>query len=195
MADTKLSALTALAAEPALDDELYIRDVSEAAADESKKITTAYLFSGRPLQVVNLADGAYATGTTAIPNDDTIPQITEGTQFMSLAITPLQSTSLLRVDVVAYASVNSANVNMVTALFRDATTNALAVSSVDIATTSGLRCATITHWVSSGSTSATTFTVRIGNGGANAIYFNGGGGARKMGGVLSSTITITEYAA
>jgi len=38
MADTKLSALTELAATPADDDEVYIRDVSEAAADESKRI-------------------------------------------------------------------------------------------------------------------------------------------------------------
>jgi hypothetical protein len=41
MADTKLSALTELAAAPASDDELYIRDVSEAAAAESKRITVA----------------------------------------------------------------------------------------------------------------------------------------------------------
>ena len=38
MADTKLSALTELAATPADDDEVYIRDVSEAAADESKRV-------------------------------------------------------------------------------------------------------------------------------------------------------------
>jgi hypothetical protein len=39
MADTKLSALTELAAAPASGDEVYIRDISETAADESKKIT------------------------------------------------------------------------------------------------------------------------------------------------------------
>jgi hypothetical protein len=43
MADTKLSELTELAATPAADDEAYIRDVSEAAADESKRITIANL--------------------------------------------------------------------------------------------------------------------------------------------------------
>ena len=40
MADTKLSALTELTATPASDDEVYIRDVSEEANAESKKITT-----------------------------------------------------------------------------------------------------------------------------------------------------------
>ena len=38
MADSKLSALAALAVAPASDDEIYIRDISEAAADESKRI-------------------------------------------------------------------------------------------------------------------------------------------------------------
>jgi hypothetical protein len=47
MADTKLSALTELAATPATDDEVYIRDVSEAAANESKRITTANLLASK----------------------------------------------------------------------------------------------------------------------------------------------------
>jgi len=46
MADTKLSALTELAATPADDDEVYIRDVSEAASAESKRITVANLLAG-----------------------------------------------------------------------------------------------------------------------------------------------------
>ena len=45
MPDTRLSALTELAATPASTDEVYIRDVSEAAADESKRITLANLLA------------------------------------------------------------------------------------------------------------------------------------------------------
>lgn len=48
MADTKLSALTELAAEPASNDEVYIRDVSEAATNESKRITIAQLMKAAP---------------------------------------------------------------------------------------------------------------------------------------------------
>lgn len=48
MADTKLSALTELATTPASNDEVYIRDVSEAAATESKRITIANLLAGAP---------------------------------------------------------------------------------------------------------------------------------------------------
>lgn len=43
MADTKLSALSNLAETPANDDELYIRDVSEADALESKAIEAGYM--------------------------------------------------------------------------------------------------------------------------------------------------------
>ena len=46
MADTKLSALPELAETPADTDELYIRDESEPAADESKRITVANLLAG-----------------------------------------------------------------------------------------------------------------------------------------------------
>ncbi len=48
MADQKLSALTELAATPANDDEVYIRDVSEAASAESKRITVANLQDHTP---------------------------------------------------------------------------------------------------------------------------------------------------
>ena len=46
MADSKLSALTELAVTPADADEVYIRDVSEAASAESKRITVANLLAG-----------------------------------------------------------------------------------------------------------------------------------------------------
>ena len=45
MADKKLSELTELGTTPASDDEVYIRDVSEAAEDESKRITITNLIT------------------------------------------------------------------------------------------------------------------------------------------------------
>ena len=58
---TKLSALTELAVAPATGDELLIRDVSEAAADESKRITVATLFTSPEVVTVELG---HATDTT-----------------------------------------------------------------------------------------------------------------------------------
>lgn len=75
MADTKLSALTELAATPANDDEVYIRDVSEIAADESKRITITNLMGAvhyARLTVLYFRENP-ATGTMTTPsalNDD-----------------------------------------------------------------------------------------------------------------------------
>ena len=75
MADTKLSALNELAVTPAGSDELYIRDVSEPASSESKRITVTNLLSGAPTATetieyyssANLANGAnYTPGDPGI---------------------------------------------------------------------------------------------------------------------------------
>ena len=45
---------------------------------------TSWVAVRRTLQIVNSQTGAVATGTTTIPFDDTIPQNTEGTEFLSV---------------------------------------------------------------------------------------------------------------
>ena len=75
----------------------------------SGTLAKARLPTGSVLQVVNTMNGAVATGTTIIPQDNTIPQITEGTEFMTLAITPTSATSQLRIDVVVNGAGRSSN--------------------------------------------------------------------------------------
>lgn len=72
MADTKLSALTELAAIPANDDEVYIRDVSEAAAQESKRITIANLLAGAvgAIPIIKKAADETVTSSTTLQNDN-----------------------------------------------------------------------------------------------------------------------------
>ena len=151
--------------------------------------------SGTVLQVVNYQTGALATGGTAIPQDNTIPQITEGNEYMTLAITPRSATSKLRIDVV-WQGANSAapgpTSNFVTALFQDATANALASEMVSQLATSAILFASFTHYMTSGTTSSTTFRVRAGSGTAGTTTFNGQIAARFYGGSLASSITITE---
>lgn len=144
------------------------------------------------IQRVSTQTGAYASGTTVIPNDDTIPQITEGDQYMSLAITPKNASNILRIDVIANIS-SSATGIIVGALFQDSTTSALAARSVYLGTSTGFVTMSFTHTMAAGTTSATTFKLRIGNGSAGTTGFNGAGGARQYGGVLASSIIITEY--
>lgn len=59
---TKLSALTELAAAPATGDEIYIRDISEPAADESKRITVANLFTSPTIPDTGFTNANHAHG-------------------------------------------------------------------------------------------------------------------------------------
>jgi hypothetical protein len=147
---------------------------------------------GNVQQTVSFETGAVATGTTLLPVDDTIPQITEGNEYMTLAITPRSATSRLIVDVVVYLSHSAASANLAAALFQDATANALAaVSQVMSSPTSPVTIA-FRHTMTSGTTSATTFRVRAGAANAGTVTFNGAGGGRFFGGVSASSVVIQE---
>jgi hypothetical protein len=133
------------------------------------------------------------SGSTTIPLDDTIPQITEGHEYMSLAITPKSTTNNLLIDVNIYCSA-SAGVDIIGALFQDATSNALAAMAVFQGTGTGRVNIHITHFMAAGTTSGTTFRVRIGASSPATITFNGSSTARQLGAVNKSSITITEIA-
>jgi hypothetical protein len=147
---------------------------------------------GCVVQVVNTQTGAVATGTTTIPTDDTIPQNTEGTEFMTLAITPKSATNKLRIQVTAIWAHTIGTSYVTTALFQDSTANALAAAVYNTATANHAYTTTFTHYMTAGTTSSTTFKVRIGSGSAGTLTFNGSSGARNLGGVLASSITIEE---
>lgn len=151
---------------------------------------------GKILQVVNFQTSAVATGTTLTPNDDTIPQNTEGTEFMTLAITPTSASSKLKIDVATFIC-GSDTIRLTTALFQDSTANALAavMSTPGFANIGGSGPSGFTHYMTAGTTSATTFKVRIGGNSSVTITLNGQSGTRRFGGVASSSITITEVAA
>lgn len=156
----------------------------------------ALLFSDMPagsvIQVANYTTGEVAMGTTTTPYDDTIPQISEGTQFMSLAFTPKKANSKLRIDVVFNSSHNINGTQQI-ALHRDTTTNALrAIQQSDGA--SYPRSSVFTIFVDAIATTTTTFSVRSGLNSAGTITFNGIAGSRYLGGVFASSITITEIA-
>jgi len=159
----------------------------------SAGVVTDLEFS-RVVQVVNFQTGSMVTTTATIPLDDTIPQIGEGFELMTLAITPTKTTSKLKIDIVVYATVDSASW-IIGALFQDSTANALAafLDYQNIGTGGMALC--FTYYMTAGTTSSTTFRVRIGKDSGGTITFNGMGGARKLGGVLASSITITEIAA
>jgi hypothetical protein len=144
-------------------------------------------WAGHQLQMVNTMVASTATGSTSIPQDDSIPQNTEGTEAMTLAITPTHASNKLRIDVVAYvaASVDTATVSL--ALFQDTTANGLAAVSQTISAAGGNAMVCFTHYMAAGTTSSTTFKVRIGVNSGNWTF-----NPQVFGGIEASSITITE---
>jgi hypothetical protein len=144
--------------------------------------------SGKLLQTVYNRTGTGATGTTLIPFDTTIPQITEGDEYMTLAVTPTSATSLLIVDVVWIGS-NSAVNNMGVALFKDSTASALTAAAATVTAANATVNIKFKYIMVSGSTAATTFRVRAGGGAAGTTSFNSG---TTFGFVMCSSMTIQE---
>ena len=144
------------------------------------------------VQIVSTQTGAVATGTTVIPQDDTIPQNTEGTEFLSLAITPTSASNKLLIiaDVCGGSGMSSGNA---AALFQDSTAGALAVMAHTRPDTSNPFSITLMHTMTAGTTSSTTFKIRAGGNGAGTFTFNGKSSARQYGGVYASGIRIIEY--
>jgi len=148
---------------------------------------------GQIVQVVNTQTGTYsALATTIIPKDNTIPQNDEGSEAMTLAITPTSATNKLKIDIVAFFGHASSTIARGTgALFQDATANALAASGGDAYKEQPL-CANFTHYMTAGTVSETTFKVRLGWSASEAVKFNGNESGALYGGVLASSITISE---
>lgn len=147
------------------------------------------------VQVVNVITTSVGSGSTQIPYDDSIPQITEGDEYMTLAITPTSSTNKLRIDVVLNFANSTGAATCSMALFQDATSNALAAVASSNSSGNIPAQMTLTHYMAAGTTSSTTFRVRAGPSAAQTMTFNGSATARKFGGASASSITITEIAA
>lgn len=145
------------------------------------------------IQRVSTQTGAVASGTTRIPFDDTIPQNTEGDQYMTLAITPKNTANILKIEVAIFLADSAAANNLSAALFQDTTAGALACTSC-YSIGGAANNLSFVHTMSAGTTSATTFKIRAGGSLAGTTTFNGAAGARLFGGVLASSIVITESA-
>ena len=153
----------------------------------------AAIASGSIIQMVVTKDGAVSTTATTMPIDDTIPQQVEGGPFLIREITPQASGNSLRIDVSFFAA-SSADDWVAAALFQDGTADALAAGLVRSGTTDATMGVNFSHTMPAGTTSATTFKVRGGTG-SGTLTFNGSNTAVKFGGVMSSSLIVTELSA
>lgn len=154
---------------------------------------TLALTSNAVRQIVRSTYTSTASGSTVIPMDNTIPQNTEGDQFMTATITPVSATSTLRIDVLFNGSNSFAGTQSWTlALFQDSTANALAANYVTSPGQYFGAQVPLTYFMTSGTTSATTFKVRAGTQSSGSVQMNTASGG-LYGGTWTSFISITEY--
>ena len=147
--------------------------------------------AGSVLQVVNTLNVAMTTGTTAIPYDDTIPQNTEGDEILTRAITASSTTNKFLIRAVISLSNNTAEYTTI-ALFQDSTAGALAsVAQYPSTSTQNPHILTLEYFMTTGTTSSTTFKIRAGGQGGT-VTINGVNGARKWGGSNTCSLTVME---
>jgi hypothetical protein len=180
------------------EDDMTSDSATHAATQQSikKYVDDEIDALGQVLQVVNTQTGTMTTETNvAIPRDNTKPQNSEGNEFMTLAITPTSATSKLRIDVILHAATTTPNYGTLTmALFQDTTADALAVCAQHAGPVNVPQQVILTHYMTAGTTSATTFKIRAGwHTGTGTVTFNGISGGGLYNGMFVSSITITEY--
>ena len=147
----------------------------------------------RLVQVVNTISSTTATGTTVMPIDNTIPQNNEGVEFMTLAITPTHASNKLLIEVVIELGHSVDQTMTGVALFQDSTAGALACTAqLAPATANRPYTVALNHYMTTGTTSSTTFKVRAGSSSSGTQRINSADSAQFGGGRCASSITISE---
>jgi hypothetical protein len=168
----------------------------DAAPTKIQMYAQGQSLPGQEVQVQQTHTGAVATGTTTTPNDDTIPQSTEGDQYMTQAITPTSAANVLAVrSEGSFANSAASPSALIAALFKDAVANALKAAALTPPVANGTVRLAVDHAGLAAGTSAVTFKLRVGNATAGTTTFNGGAAARTFGGVNNSFIRVTELMA
>lgn len=148
---------------------------------------------GATIQSVISQDAAYASGTTVLPIDDTIPQSTEGNQFMTVAISGTYPGNVYSIAHEGWYSHSGVATGIGVAIFEDSIASALAGmfgTRLNIADASSQT--SIRHRVLTGSTASKTFKIRAGVS-AGTVGFNGtSASGRLFGGVAASYLSVDE---
>lgn len=146
--------------------------------------------------VIDRAYAEYTTNadlTATIPADDTAPQATEGTQILSVSLTPKSATSRVRLRFRGEIAASS-GVSVGGAIFSSASSSALRAGYVTTAAANNLAPLVLEHEYVPGVTTALTFSVRVGPLSAATVRMNGNTSGRVFGGTMAATLVVEEIA-
>lgn len=152
---------------------------------------------GSIVQVKRAVSATTGSTSTIFPLDNTIPQNTEGAEITELAITitPTSATNRLMISVLVAVSPSTA-IWASGGLFQDSTADALSANTLAMGTAAYIGYLPLEHDMVAGTTSATTFKVRVGPN-AGTVYWNqsaAGGGTNYFSTVGPvSRIQVIEY--
>lgn len=159
--------------------------------DSAQALGVKWAAGGKFAQVVRNQLGAAFVTTTTIPFDDTVPANTEGVEYTTLAISPINASSTLLIKVVLQVTTD-ANNHAIAMLHKDSG----AIVAVGIANSQGgdaYHTLTFHYAAAAGATSEQTWKVRVGTSDGGALRINSrSSAARIFGGVCASSIEIME---
>jgi|5B_taG_2_1085324.scaffolds.fasta_scaffold01879_3 hypothetical protein len=148
---------------------------------------------GKVVQVVHTQVGSSASGSTTMPGDNTTPQNSEGVEFITRAITPTNASNKLLIQAFLQCTFSSGGDTISYALFQDSTAGALASGIEFNDSTNVFSPLALTHYMTAGTTSETTFKVRVGTNSSGTMYLNKtASGGDMHNGLLATTMTIWE---
>lgn len=140
------------------------------------------------VQIKSTSNNTETSDTTNIPYDDTIPQSGEGTEIVTLGITPVSTGNYLHFTFCANLSC-SARQNLVIALFKDSDTDATFATAVTVSSATDMVPLTWKCAVAAPSTSAQTWKIRVGRATSSGTWYVG----RSSSGAAFSTVNHTLF--
>lgn len=149
---------------------------------------------GHIIQTGNIVFPSVATGTTVIPSDNTIPQISEGDQYMTITISATSGANIGVLECHINLSSSAAG-TLTSALFTNSSTDALAVTANISESAGRMFQQTIRFARILGRLTPIILTVRSGNSAAGTTTFNGVAGGQLYGGRYSSYVQLIELMA
>jgi hypothetical protein len=176
-----------------LVDGYPVLDEDDMASDSATSLATQQSIKAynKVLQVVTAQTKTKVYQASAvIPSDASIPQITEGLEVFSQAFTPKSATSRILIETnIVFGAYGAAHI---TTLFKDAGANAIATNLTNMSIINYTQNSTLTYYETSESTTARTYSIRIGTE-EGGVTLNGlMNDTVLFGGTLTSTLTITE---
>lgn len=159
--------------------------------------TAANALSGSVIQTVYAQTTDYTSVSSTIPEDDSIPQNTEGVEILTASITPNNASNYLVITVTSSGSNGTGAQDVFGGIFQDSTASAIAAGSGSYPVSGECFIFSLVYRMTAGTTSSTTFKFRIGTDVGSPLYVNGrpGGSGRRFGGTNITSILIEEIKA